>query len=471
MRSRVTGFTMLLAVLAGALMAQLAVRGQVQTTAAATSLATSLDPRIVDARADAWAKSFTDAGDFSGAVLIAQGDRVLVQRAYGKSDPQLGTPNRIDTRFRTASISKTFTAAAIEILVAQGKLKLTDKLGQFVTGVPNGDSMTVEQLLLHESGVGVIEGGDAARDCLPSDELLARLRSAKPLFAPGKNSQYSNEGYFLLSLIVERVSGGSFDDFLRQNIFAPLHMENSGLACRDLPSGRNAFGSVASADDGGPIALPFNEAAEPGAGSVYATAADLLVWLKAIDTNAQFQNAKWKYPYGWGKRSYSGKNLIEQSGQLEGFNSHMAFYPAEHIYAVVLSNIQSGFSARIPKDLEAVLFGGTPSKPPVVQALTLGERSMKQYDGEFRSSTVPYTQTLAIHEGHLAMHWNDYPFWRTLTMVEGDTFFARGEYAHVRFARNKEGYVSSMTWTWPAGGSMTFNKVDVGPPPPPQVGE
>ncbi len=457
MRSKVTILALLLAVLAGAPLAQLALGGRLRTTAPATSL----DPRTVDARADAWAKSFGDAGDFSGVVLIAQGDNVLLQRAYGKADPQLGTPNRMDTRFRTASISKTFTAAAIEILIAQGKLKLTDKLGQFVTGVPNGDSITVEH----------IEGGGAARDCLPSDELLARLRSAKPLFVPGKNSQYSNEGYFLLSLIVERVSGGSFDDFLRQNILAPLHMENSGLACRDLPSGRNAFGSVASSDDGGPIALPSNEAAEPGAGSVYATAADLLLWLKAIDTNAQFQNAKWKYPYGWGKRNYSGKYLIEQSGQLEGFNSHMAFYPAEHIYAVVLSNIQSGFSARIPKDLEAVLFGGTPSKPPVIQALTLGERSMKQYDGEFRSSAMPYTQTLAIHEGHLAMHWNDYPFWRTLTMVEGDTFFARCEYAYVRFARNQEGYVSSMTWTWPAGGSMTFNKVDVGPPPPPQVGE
>jgi hypothetical protein len=107
----------------------------------------------------------------------------------------------------------------------------------------------------------------------------------------------------------------------------------------------------------------------------------------------------------------------------------------------------------------------------MIQALTLGERSMKQYDGEFRSSAMAHTQTLAIHEGHLAMHWNDYPFWRTLTMVEGDTFFARCEYAYVRFARNKEGYVSSMTWTWPTGSSMTFNKLDVGPPPPPQVGE
>lgn len=431
----------------------------------------SLGPRMVDARADAWAKSFADAGDFSGVVLIAQGDKLLVQRAYGKADPQLGTPNRIETRFRTASISKTFTAAATEMLLAQGKLKLTDTLAQFVSGVPSGESITIEQLLLHESGVGVIEGGDAARDCLPSNELLARLRAAKPLFLPGKGSQYSNEGYFLLSLVVERVSGGSFEDFLRQNIFTPLHMADSGVACRDLPTGRNAFGSVASADEGGPISLPFNEAALQGAGAVYSTATDLLVWLRALDTDPQYQTAKWKYPYGWGKRNYSGKNLMEQSGQLEGFNSHIALYPAEHIYAVVLSNTQSGFSARIPKDLEAVLFGGTSSKPPAVQAVTLGERSMKQYEGSFRSSATPYTQTLANHESHLAMHWSDSPFWRTLTMIEGDTFFARSEYAYIRFGRNKDGYVSSMTWSWPSGGNLTFDKVDVGPPPPPRIGE
>ncbi len=107
MRSKVTIFALLLAVLAGAPPAQLALEAQVRTTAPATSL----DPRILDARADAWAKSFADAGDFSGVVLIAQGENVLVQRAYGKADPQLGTPNRMDTRFRTASISKTHRSA------------------------------------------------------------------------------------------------------------------------------------------------------------------------------------------------------------------------------------------------------------------------------------------------------------------------------------------------------------------------
>jgi len=445
--------------------------GSVAAQSPAAAPAFALDGRAVEARADTWAKTFSDAGDFSGVILIAQGDRVLVQKAYGKADPQIGTPNRVETRFRIASVSKTFTAAAIELLLAQGRLKLSDPLSQYVAGIPNGGSITIEQLLLHESGVGVIEGADVARDCLPPDALLARLRSAKPLFVPGKDSRYSNEGFFLLSLVVERVSGRSFDEFLKENLFTPLRMANSGLACRELPAGRNAFGSVASAEESGPNALPYNEAAQPGAGSAFSNAEDLLAWLRAVDTNPEFHIAKWKYPYGWGKRNYSGKDLMEQSGQVEGFNSHVAFYPAEHIYAILLSNVQSGFSSRISRDLEGILFGGPVSKPPAVRALTLGERSMKQYEGTFASSATPYTQTLAIRDGHLAMHWSDYPFWRTLTMVEGDTFFARCEYAYVRFSRSKEGYVSGMTWTWPGGSQLTFEKRDVAPPPPPQVSE
>src|SRR5262249_36756851 len=120
-------------------------------------------------RAEAWLKAYTAARDFSGVVLIAQGDRVVFERAYGLADPQVGAPNRSDTRFRVASVSKTFTAAAIEKLVADGKLRYTDTLGRYVEGIPNGDSMTIEQLLLHQSGLGVLDSDDVYRDCLPHE--------------------------------------------------------------------------------------------------------------------------------------------------------------------------------------------------------------------------------------------------------------------------------------------------------------
>lgn len=427
----------------------------------------SLDPAVVSARADAWLKSYQAAGDFSGVVLLAQGEKIIFHKAYGAADPQVGSLNRLDTRFRIASVSKTFTAAAIEKLVSDGKLRYSDPLSRYVPGIPNGDSITIEQLLTHESGVGVLDSEEVFRDCLSRQDLLRRLAAAKPLFAPGKKSQYSNEGYFLLAAVIERVTGKSYEEFLRKNFFATLHMENSGTACRDLPQGHDAFGSVATASEARLRPLPFNEAALDGPGSVFADAQDLYRWLRAVDTNPQFDVSKLRYPYGWGKRKYTSRDLIEQSGQLEGFISHVAIYPKEHIYAILLSNVQSGFSSYIAADLEAVLFGGTVSGPQEVTPLTLGERSMRQYLGGFHSSETPYPQTLAIRDGELAMHWGTDPFWREMVMIDGDTFFLRAEYARVHFERGADGLIHGMTWTWPGGAHLTLekDKIEGGPAP------
>lgn len=412
----------------------------------------------VAARADAWLKPYVEAGDFAGTLLLAQGDQVLFLKAYGLADPQLRSLNRIDTRFRIASLSKTFTAAAVERLVAERKLRYSDTLGTYVPGIPNGESITIEHLLAQESGMGVLDSEEVFRDCLSRSELLRRLSATKPLFAPGKRSQYSNEGYFLLATVIERVSGETYSEYLKKNIFAPMKMENSGTACRDLPEGRSAFGGVATASEQHLRLLPFNEAAIDGPGSVFSNAQDLYQWLRAVDGNALFDVSKLKYPYGWGKRKYSSRDLIEQSGQLEGFIAHMALYPKEHIYAIVLSNIQSGFSNRIASDLESVLFGGAVSKPPAVTTITIGERSMRQYVGSYHSKEISYPQTIDIRDHQLAMRWGSDPFWREMAMTDGDTFFLRAEYARVHFARGTDGFVHRMIWDWPSGAHLEFEK-------------
>jgi CubicO group peptidase (beta-lactamase class C family) len=437
--------------------------------AAAGARSQGLDRAAVAARAGAWLKTYAEAGDFSGVALLAQGDHIVFQEAFGMADAQVHSPNRSDTRFRIASLSKTFTAAAIETLVSEGKLRYSDPLSAYVSGMPNGETITIEQLLLHESGVGVLDDPDAYTECLSRADLLRRLAAAKPLFVPGKGSQYSNEGYFLLASVIERASGAAYAEFLRQRFFGPLHMENSGTACRDLPSGHSAFGSVATEAEERSRPLPFNEAAMDGPGSIYSSAADLLSWLRAVDTDPGFGFGKLKYPYGWGKRKYSTRDLIEQTGEVAGFVSHIAIYPKEHIYAIVLSNVQSGFITRIPRDLEAVLFGGTVSKPPVAAAVTLGERSMRQYTGVYHSKEIRYPQTLEIRDGRLAMHWGNDPFWREMAMTGGDTFFERAEYAEIRFERGADGLVHRMIWIWPGGARLSFDKDQIEPSPQPIV--
>ena len=203
--------------------------------------------------------------------------------------------------------------------------------------IPYGEAITIEQLLLHESGVGVLDSEDVFRDCLSRQELLQRLSANKPLFPPGTNSQYSNEGYFLLAAVIERVSGGPYDEFLQQEYLCAAEI---GKFRNRLP--RPAVGSQRVWQRGHSFGeaharpLPFNEAALDGPGvGVRNRSRTFCAGCERSITIRNLIVSKLKYPYGWGKRKYSSRDLIEQSGQLEGFNSHMAFYPKDHIYAIV----------------------------------------------------------------------------------------------------------------------------------------
>jgi len=421
---------------------------------------TAFDTTTIEQRADQWIKPYVAAGDFSGVVLIAQGDQMLVEKAYGKADFQHDVANQIGTRFRIASLSKTFTAAAIELLAAQGKLSLKDPLSKYASGIANGDKITVAQLLTHHSGVGELDAPEVTRDCLSDEELVKRLRDVAPLFPPGTDSQYSNEGYFLLAVILQKVSGIPYSQFLQKNIFDPLGMTNSGSTCKGLPPGPNATGHVPGAKTGAVAPLPFEEAAMVGPGSVYSNAHDLYVWLHAVDTNPSFQVDRLAYPYGWGKRNYSGRNLIEQSGINEGFNAHMALYPKEHLYAVVLSNVQSGLFNRLPKDLEAVVFGGEVSQPPAVKAAAVSAKELREYAGTYRTKSIPLPQNLTVRDGQLYTQWGSYPFLRMLTPTGKDEFFFRYEYAKVRFERDSKGSIVKMVWQWPEGEPLAFTPAE-----------
>jgi CubicO group peptidase (beta-lactamase class C family) len=297
--------------------------------------------------------------DFSGVVLIAQGDQILVEKAYGKADFQQHVANQAGTRFRIASLSQTFTTAA---------------------------------------------------------------STCAPFFSPGTDSHYRNEGYFLLALVIEKLARVPYAAFLQKNVFDPLKLANTGRACKKLPSGPNAAGNVRGAQAGTVVPLPSEEAAIMGPGSLHSTAHDLYAWLRAVDTNREFQLEHLEYPYGWGKRNYSGRDLIEQSGVHEGFDAHMTLYPKEHLYAVVLSNLQSGLVNRIPKDLEAILFGGETSRPVWVKPKAVGPVALAEYAGTYKASEIPLPQNLLVQDGQLRMQRGGYPFLRVLTPTAKDEF-------------------------------------------------
>jgi CubicO group peptidase (beta-lactamase class C family) len=409
------------------------------------------------AKLDSYLQPYVKANDFSGVVLIAQGNRILSVRDYGMADRARGIRNRRNTAFRLASLSKTFTASAIVMLMERGSVRLHDPLSRFFPEFPNGNHITIEQLLAHESGVGELDSPDLTRQCPSADEMVRRIAKAPPFFAPGAGDRYSNEGYVLLAAVVEHASRMSYEGFLRRNIFRPLNMMHTGVMCTEWPVPNHSVGYIAGlGSDVEP--LPFNEAGWNGPGSLYSTADDLYTWLKAVGSDRLFKFSALEYPYGWGKRNYSGKPLVEQSGQLEGYTAHMALYPEEKIYLVFLNNIESGLFNRVPKDLEAVLFGGKPSSPPDALPLPAAKNVLAEFAGAYLTKEYPVPLKFEAQHSSLFMHWGSVPFLRPLIMTGKDRFFERAEYGSYEFVRDAAGKISGVTAKWDGGGSLELRR-------------
>ena len=184
-------------------------------------------------RADALLRAHLAQGDFSGVVLVARHGRPLLRRGYGLADRQWGAPATPDTVFRIGSTTKQFTAAAVMQLAEVGKIKLDEQIGTYVDDIPPAwSAATIRELLNHSAGVpnytevnGFIRG--PSRLDLTPPQLIALVRD-KPLdFAPGSRFNYSNTDYALLGMVIERVSGQPYANFVRDHILHPLGLNHT----------------------------------------------------------------------------------------------------------------------------------------------------------------------------------------------------------------------------------------------------
>jgi CubicO group peptidase (beta-lactamase class C family) len=424
-----------------------------------TKPATLLNSGEIQTRLESYMNPYFEQKDFSGVVMIVRGDEILVQKEYGAANLKTKAKNRLNTKFRVASLTKTLTAAAIIILRDRGKLKLDDSLSRFFPSFPNGKNITVEQLLLHRSGVGALDKPEDHRNCYTRDRLVEEIGKVKPYFPPGADSSYSNEGYNLLAAIIEKVSGETYENFLRKNIFQPLGMRDSGSFCSESKTSNLAVGYVTGTGIGTIEALPFNEFVQMGSGSVYSTAPDLHKWLKAVNENRLFQIDKLRYPYGWGVREYTGNKLIEQSGLVEGFNAYIALYAPEKLYVIFLSNVQSGLFNRVARDLKAVAFGGEFSRPNALSRSEIPRINSADYAGAYRTPDISVPLNVVQKNGNLYLQWGNYPFLRSLTPVAKDKFYYRAEYAEIIFERGDDGRIEKIKWQSSPTDSFYLTKV------------
>jgi CubicO group peptidase (beta-lactamase class C family) len=392
--------------------------------------------------------------------LIADGDTVLLRKAYGMANYALGAPNTVATKFGIASLTKTFTAAAIVMLQEGGRLSFDDRLDKYLPDFPHGDKIKIRHLLGHSAGVANPDDAEVFFKQLTPDELIETFKR-KPLeFEPGTKDHYSNAGYILLARVVEKVSGQPFEEFLRARIFLPLGMADTGtldqarvipnLACPYQPGP-------------GPVglenALSPNPSSEFGCGSLYSTCDDLYRWAKAVRSERLYKRTALKYPFGWGRRNQFGHRYIEQSGLIPGYMSHLIVYLDRPMTIVFLSNIQSGLFNRVEEDLTAIAFGGeAPKHAPAPQAVAIDPRLLAGYLGRYQG---PWFKLRVIQvDGLLYARFDNSPGRSYLMPTGADELFMPASFGHFRATRKDEGQVSQLSVTWgDAGEPMQLRRI------------
>jgi CubicO group peptidase (beta-lactamase class C family) len=237
--------------------------------------------------------SLAAAGDFAGVVLLARRGAPVFERAYGMAERAANRPNSIETAFNIGSINKVFTAIAIRQLAAQGKLDLDSTLATSWPDYPNpgvARRVTIRQLLQHRSGIGgnifTAPAGGKRSDVRTLQDYLLLFVNEPLAFEPGSRMQYSNAGYVVLGLLVERLSGESYYDYVRRHIYEPAGMTRTAAWPVDSLPTNTALGYTTESDTGTTTTWHPNSDLLPGRGSSagggYSTAHDLLRFLAAL---------------------------------------------------------------------------------------------------------------------------------------------------------------------------------------------
>jgi CubicO group peptidase (beta-lactamase class C family) len=377
-----------------------------RTSATALASGPAREPSAdrLSAAADAYFAPLVAARQFAGTVLVARGDRILLARGYGLANAELGAPNAVETVFRIASISKTFTAAAIVMLAERGELRYTDTLARYIPDFPVANRITIRKLLLHSSGVANPDYERIATSRVSLAELIAQFKDKPLLFEPGTRSQYSNAGYILLAAVIERASGMPYGTFIARHITGPLGMSATVPDAQDSVIRSRASGYVPGPPPSGVENVAwYDMSAMTGSGSLVAPAGDLHRWARAVHRETLYRRAALPYPYGWGVRKYFGRDLIEQSGALDGFTSYVGIYFADSTYVVCLTNIEAGLNDRCGKDLAAMAFG-EPYEPVPAIATRPDIRVAAEDTGQFFADGTG-TFRLTVAEGRAYVRW------------------------------------------------------------------
>jgi CubicO group peptidase (beta-lactamase class C family) len=422
----------------------------------------------IGAQADSYLTTWANQGRFSGAVLLAKGDKVLLRRAYGKANYELNVPNTPDTVFRIGSITKSFTALSILQLEEKGMLKVSDPVAKYIPELPTAwSAITIHQLLCHKSGIPEFTDAKSYSDLEDSRHVENALKefSDKPLLTPpGEVLRYSNAGYILLGRIIERVSGESYETYLNTNILKPAGMTHTAFDHAEEVVPNRASGYRWDGED--VINAPHDDPAHPGAaGALRSTVDDLYRFDRALKSGKLFSQAitakawtgygHWmapppfpleaEYGYGWMIGNDFGHKYVGHGGWVNGFVSQFSRYTDDDTVMIVLWNFETLNQVQVDKDLSAILFGEKYQPPTLLPIVHPAQQALARYVGDYQLG--PLTLKISERNGKLYALGNGQPAPYGLIATSETEFYCNNAPTGIRFVADSSGAVNGIVVT------------------------
>ncbi|MCL5030354.1 MAG: beta-lactamase family protein [Bacteroidetes bacterium] len=310
------------------------------------------------------------------AVMIIQNGKILFEHGYGLANLEDKIPVQSNTNFRLASVTKEFTAAAIMLLIKEGKLNFGEKLTEIFPGFPAyGRNISIKNLLNHTSGLIDYENlipDTATVQVKDKDVLEIMMKQDSTYFEPGTKYQYSNTAYALLSQIVEKISGKPFAEFLKENIFDPLKMENTVAYEKGISEVKNRAYGYSKKDS---VFIRTDQSltsAVLGDGGIYTSIDDMYKWdqslytekilpkefIKESFTRGTLKNVeKIDYGFGWHLKTYKGHEIVYHTGSTIGFRNVIYRIPELKFTVILLTNRDEGDTEKIAEEICDVYLG------------------------------------------------------------------------------------------------------------------
>ena len=339
------------------------------------------------------------------SLAVIKDSKPLIVRGYGFANLEHKVPVKPETIFQSGSVGKQFTATAVMLLVEEGKIKLDESIGTYLPDVPESwKPITVRHLLSHTGGMtDYPEDFDFRRD-YTEDDLLKRAKEIPLAFKPGEKWQYSNLGFVTLGIMISKVTGRFYGEFLQERIFKPLGMTSTRIINEaDIIQNRAAGyrlvqGAVKNQNW---VSPSMNTTAD---GSLYLTALDMMKWdegltagklLKKTSLDEMWSPIKLNdgkthpYGFGWGVRQVNGKRVIEHGGAWQGFKSQISRYVDNGLTIIVFANLAQANQDRIVNGVAALIDSSLRPKPIVDPDPVFTARAKELYQSVLNANADP----------------------------------------------------------------------------------